>query len=715
MLIEATEPTEENPNPTSTFSMVAYNGGVMNVPNWPRPVIVDLQGMQVQHQKNPALYDHDVSKIVGHTTEVENTGTRVNIKGVVSGEVDEAKQVRAMGKREFPWQSSLGLGVRRNRIEQVPRGKVVHVNGADHVGPVDVARQSRFREVSFTPWGADSTTSATITASQLQEEEKMEVNNILAAIGDNLTDAQRTQLESTLLKASAGDVLSDAEKSLLAKLAPESDVAKDDNEEVPVAASANVNIEKELRAQAASVQRDIAAINAKFSDYPDLAAKAIEGEWDEERQDVELKAARLEKLQADRAGNEIDSFNVSVKGSSNELEVAEAAFALSAGCSPEDLMNPEDAAIDAQDKTFIKSSFKKYDEATVDLALSHYGTQFGPGQMVIWMARKFGKFSGFVDTNREKALKAGFTTIDLPTVFGNVLNRSLLAAYRNQTLTWNRIARAGSVRDFREVTRVRTFGTGYWESLGPSGDIKHGNLSEETYTNRAQTVAQINMLAREDFINDDLGALRRLTSDMARYGALAPEVGVYSHLLDADGGTFFSAANGNLLDDSPTTFDITGLGKLHTLFRKQTSGQPKKDSRRGKPKPYPSINPEILLVPVELEVAAWELTNSTWVKTDGGTKEPTANWARGRYTVISSPYLSDTGIHANANGTSYYLLANPNDVTAVEIVFLNGRQRPTIESVEPEAQNLGMGVRGWLDFGVALQDHRGAARADETA
>jgi hypothetical protein len=52
-------------------------------------------------------------------------------------------------------------------------------------------------------------------------------------------------------------------------------------------------------------------------------------------------------------------------------------------------------------------------------------------------------------------------------------------------------------------------------------------------------------------------------------------------------------------------------------------------------------------------------------------------------------------------------LSNPTtDVSGIQIAFLDGQQTPIINQSETAFNTLGMQMRGYFDFGVALQDPR---------
>ena len=48
-------------------------------------------------------------------------------------------------------------------------------------------------------------------------------------------------------------------------------------------------------------------------------------------------------------------------------------------------------------------------------------------------------------------------------------------------------------------------------------------------------------------------------------------------------------------------------------------------------------------------------------------------------------------------------------VAAIVVGFLNGQQTPTVESAQADFNTLGVQMRGYQDFGVALKDYRAGA------
>jgi len=91
-----------------------------------------------------------------------------------------------------------------------------------------------------------------------------------------------------------------------------------------------------------------------------------------------------------------------------------------------------------------------------------------------------------------------------------------------------------------------------------------------------------------------------------------------------------------------------------------------------------------------------------------------ANIYRGRFRVESSPYMHNVA-YTGYSAAAWYLLADPAVMPVIEIVALNGRVEPTIETADADFNVLGVQMRGYSDVGVNLQEYRGGVRADGSA
>jgi len=95
--------------------------------------------------------------------------------------------------------------------------------------------------------------------------------------------------------------------------------------------------------------------------------------------------------------------------------------------------------------------------------------------------------------------------------------------------------------------------------------------------------------------------------------------------------------------------------------------------------------------------------------TTANTKFPIANPHQGKFRVEVSRYLANSH-YTGSSSKAWYLLADANDLPVIEVAFLNGQESPTIETAEADFNVLGVQMRGYHDFGVALQDLRGGVR-----
>jgi hypothetical protein len=79
-------------------------------------------------------------------------------------------------------------------------------------------------------------------------------------------------------------------------------------------------------------------------------------------------------------------------------------------------------------------------------------------------------------------------------------------------------------------------------------------------------------------------------------------------------------------------------------------------------------------------------------------KIPDQNVYAGMFKVVKSKYLT---------GLPWYLLRDKDDLSVIEVCFLNGVETPTVESAEADLSLLGIEMRGIHDFGVSKQETRG--------
>jgi hypothetical protein len=118
------------------------------------------------------------------------------------------------------------------------------------------------------------------------------------------------------------------------------------------------------------------------------------------------------------------------------------------------------------------------------------------------------------------------------------------------------------------------------------------------------------------------------------------------------------------------------------------------------------IQPSLILVPPALKGTADDLFMLQVITAN------VTNKYRGLYTPHCWPYLGNTTFHASASSAYWYLFADPADVAAFVVAYLDGIDTPTVEQVPAAPNVLGVCWRAYFDFGVSQGDYRAAVRSD---
>jgi hypothetical protein len=115
--------------------------------------------------------------------------------------------------------------------------------------------------------------------------------------------------------------------------------------------------------------------------------------------------------------------------------------------------------------------------------------------------RSFGDAMYYAWTLPMTVRAAGTSTLSLPAILTNLANKELLDAYREEDQTWREIAIVRSVSDIKTVTSYRLIGKDQYELVAPGGEIKHGTLGNDTYSNRADTYGLMLSIDRREGIS----------------------------------------------------------------------------------------------------------------------------------------------------------------------------------------------------------------------
>ena len=405
----------------------------------------------------------------------------------------------------------------------------------------------------------------------------------------------------------------------------------------------------------------VASVIAACKGHEDIMAQAVNEGWTAEKAELAClkaekaaaeKAKDLAKIQAGRA--EAPSI-IDLKASAPK----DAKTVVAAACM---------GAAMSDDK--VEATCKGVDlDAAHDLAITRMSDIFAAFGFVY----RPGDISGM-----EKAIRAAFSSADIPNVLSDVAHKFVLAGFGAVGDEWRQISRAVPVVDFKAVKGVRLVMGGLLKALSKGGELKHVDLSDEARSVQAATKGSIIGITREDLINDDLGVLALIPE---RFGQMA------GRTINKD---VFGALSTTAGDYGANTSGALAVGTLATAYGlalaiKDANGDP-----------IGAIPNRILCSPANF-VTARNIYQSEFIVSGASGKTPASNEMRGLLEAITSPFLS---------GTKYWLFNSA--FPLVDVAFLNGNQAPVVETANADFHQLGIEMRCYYDYGASAGEFKAA-------
>ena len=323
--------------------------------------------------------------------------------------------------------------------------------------------------------------------------------------------------------------------------------------------------------------------------------------------------------------------------------------------------------------------------------------------------------------------REAMTTSDFPVLFGDVIDRTLMGAYKEFPSSWEMWCKKATVRDFRSVKRKYVNGgDGTLDVVEEAEEYPIGTRTDGEYAYAVQKRGRKIPFSWESMINDDLQAFAETPIALGRAAKRTIERFAESLICDTNGpeATFFSSGNGNLVTNK---LNVAGLNAAASAMYALTDAGDE-----------PILNePAVLAVPPALKLTALQLVKTLQVnaKTSGGGSSAQEIWTQNLFQnleVATLPYMRSliTATPANA-ATSWFLFASPAQVErpAVEIGLLRGHETPEVFVKSPNAVRVGGGDAGAMDgdfdtdsveykmrfvFGGARMDHRAAVASNGT-
>jgi hypothetical protein len=290
------------------------------------------------------------------------------------------------------------------------------------------------------------------------------------------------------------------------------------------------------------------------------------------------------------------------------------------------------------------------------------------------------------------------STSDFANLFGDVLDRQILAKYVSAPVQWVQLARRGMVRDFRTVKRFTLDGgEAVLGAVKQLSEYPAAGLTDGAYSYSVGKYGRRIPLSWEDLINDDLDAFRSIPDRLGNAARRSEEkfvTGLYAASTGPN-ATFFATGNKNLVaSGASSALSVTSLQSAFTLLASQvdTDGAPI------------YIDGVTLVVPPALTVVANNILNATEIWTavgsggaasDAGRQDQlrAANWMANKVRVISNPWLPIITTTGTLGSTAWYLFADPTvGRPAMEIGFLTGHETPELFQKSPNAMRVGGGA-----------------------
>ncbi len=296
------------------------------------------------------------------------------------------------------------------------------------------------------------------------------------------------------------------------------------------------------------------------------------------------------------------------------------------------------------------------------------------------------------------AFKEAMSRSDFAYLFGDVIDRQLLASYATRDPQWPAYAKRGRVRDFRTVKRYTLDGgEAVLNKVKELAPYKLRTVTDGSYSYAVEKYGDQIAVSWEALVNDDLDAFADLPTRLGN-AARRTEEKFAAQLFSGSAGpntTFFSTANRNIINSTVVGSTVTANPAL-SITSLQLAMQVLMQQVDADGGPI-YIEGLTLVVPPALMVPAQNILNATQIMAASGGGDGTGNdqlmtnnWMRNQLTLVVNPWLPI--VNTTSGNTAWYLFANPAvGRPAMEIGFLMGHETPQLWVRSPNAMRVGGG------------------------
>ncbi len=283
--------------------------------------------------------------------------------------------------------------------------------------------------------------------------------------------------------------------------------------------------------------------------------------------------------------------------------------------------------------------------------------------------------NGLPAHRRTYLLQEALTTSNFPLLFGDVLDRQILTAYRAVDPVWKAIVRIKTVNRLYPLIGGYRFaitgGDQYLQEVPEKGEYQASERKEAQYPVYCRKYGRQFDISWETLLADTLGALKDTPERFAKAatrtehrlvtGTYADDVGTH-----AAGNLYENGVNEDVLALTIPNLEIC-LQRMSAFT--DANGEPIMNRAK------------TLVVGPANEMNARQILTSAqkmWAEGTGATPTPwpTTNVIpQMGLVLVVDPYLPV--MHADAPG-SWFLFADPADIAAIEVDYLEGHERPEI-------------------------------------
>jgi hypothetical protein len=625
-------------------SILGYGGNAVDLTDYgvDAPVVYLINGITPAKDKIPYLLDH--YKPLGHVTNIKMNKDSVTAEAVHSYPSQESRDVAGGIENGVPYEASMGLQIDVESVVYHAEG-MVEANGKVFNAPLYTVGKAKMFELSATLFGRDGETSIT----KLSKDTLMKIKNaapVTTPVTPPVVENSNTPAPTPAPAPVVPPVVENKEP------APAPVVPVVHNGGIP-----------DLVANAMDWM-------IAYPDHKELVRNAVKQGWDEDRLkreiEIENKLNGLPSLPG--------AFRADTKVENSFL----ARMALSCGIKPE----------------FIE---RKVGKQAADHALSQSPMGLKESLMLCANANG-GTFTGHSDVHnlskfvKKMVLNSSFSTIDFPNLMHQVSKWKMEEAWLMDAPFAPEICKAESNNSFRPTGHIKPKGGQMWNGLNQEGKIDHASFGkEDKYETRLSTVAQIVTFKREDIINDDIGWISELLDLMIEGALMVPDYQLVNLMYNAlDAGVVTNGVSQHTL-----AFSAANLETVYDAIKRREIVKGDKAVKARNNTQY------MLIHSANLEKAVWEVINQErFVQGPAGDFVGERNYWKDKFTPKMFDQLDNVTYHPQAKDGAWALVPMNTKYAPFAITYLNGMSRPTTETVDLPADELGFGVRGYWDVNL---------------